>query len=81
LLRSQAVPGEPRDDLQFEMMNGGLLTKSVAAGEGRAELEQVAQSASGWILIDENTRIRADKIVLVRLVENAHDAGPQVAYG
>jgi hypothetical protein len=73
------MPDEPRDDLQFEMMNGGVLTKSVAAGQGRAELEQIAQSASGWIMIDENTRIRADMIVLVRLIENGQVGGPQVA--
>ncbi len=62
----------PTDALQYELENGTKVTQDVPAGSGAVELANVPHE--GWIAIDDTTRIRAEKIVCVRLFTSDRDS-------
>ncbi len=61
---------EEYDEVKFKMVNGDEIRKQVPLGTGKMELAESFEST--WLAIDEMTRIRTDKIVSVKLSENAH---------
>jgi hypothetical protein len=63
------------DELTYTMVNGDTYVREVPAGQGRNQLETIGVS-DAWIQTGVNTRIQANKIVSVQLVENAHDEVP-----
>jgi hypothetical protein len=57
---------EKRDKLEFTMVNGKTHTKTLLAHEDADQL-LAGLNAQEWIEVDSAIRIRADKIVSVRL--------------
>ena len=55
-----------RDVVEFTMIDGEKFRMSVVAGKGRGFMHESYEG--GWIAIDENTRIRTDKVVSMKLI-------------
>ncbi len=66
---------DKRDEIQFTMVNGDTIRKTVPLGEGQAALAEVT-AQEVWIEIDAVTRIRADKIVSVTLAAEIEVRAP-----
>ena len=54
------------DSVEFTMVDGRTFTVRRVAGKGREYLNEPFEQ--NWITIDENTRIRSDKVVSVTLL-------------
>ena len=57
--------GSEYDSIEFKMVDGSTFTVTRIAGRGREYLNEGFERE--WIAIDENTRIRADKVVSITL--------------
>jgi hypothetical protein len=66
---------EEYDQLRYKMVDGETFTRDVPAGTGKLEISEGTHD--DWIALGDETRIRTDKIVSIRLTENAHE-GPNL---
>jgi hypothetical protein len=66
------MPEDEYDELQFKMVNGETLVMELDAGQGKQQIGDLPES--GWITLDDETRIRAESVISVRLVERADQA-------
>jgi hypothetical protein len=54
------------DEVEFKMVDGRTFTIKRTVGRGREYLNETFEQ--NWITIDENTRIRTDKVVSITLL-------------
>jgi hypothetical protein len=54
------------DEVEFKMVDGRTFTVQRTVGRGREYLNESFEQ--NWITIDENTRIRTDKVVSITLL-------------
>lgn len=69
------MPDEPYDEIVFKTVDGERFAMTEPAGQGRALLHEAYEDT--WITIDDETRIRTDKVVSIKLIKNAHE--PMIA--
>ena len=63
---------EVHDEVVFTMVNGQTFILKEQEGHGRTLLNETFE---GWITIDEQTRIRADKVVSIQLNTGGGESG------
>jgi hypothetical protein len=54
------------DNVEFKVVDGRTFTVKRVAGRGREYLNETFEQS--WITIDENTRIRTDKVISITLL-------------
>jgi hypothetical protein len=64
-VRRSEMPDE-YENVEFTMVDGRRFTVKRTAGRGREYLNESFEQ--NWITIDENTRIRTDKVISITLL-------------
>ena len=62
---------EDYDYVEFTLVDGRTFTVRRAAGRGREYLNETFEQS--WITIDENRRIRTDKVVSITLLTDERE--------
>jgi hypothetical protein len=57
---------DDNERVEFQLVDGRTFTVTRTAGRGREYLNETFEQ--NWITIDENTRIRTDKVVSITLL-------------